>query len=185
MYLSPAQTAILSKLANCSPTLQRATIGATGLVLQTTIDATNPSVDESTRKYAAIRTAVKMIVTTTGGIIFREIGQKLIGQKLVDKKIMEVPAKLIKEAAALSAKERLIQAESFKSISYIKKALANKNVSAEILAKAKFANAVGMVTAVAVAVISVFIFDMPFVNKIMNFVLDKIYGKDRAPKSAH
>lgn len=176
VYLSPQMTSNLAKLASTSPTLQRLTIGATGLVMQTTIDATNPNVDESTRKYSAIRTAVKMVVTTVGGITFREIGQKLIGEQLVNKGILEVPKELVTRYAKLPAAERLREYCDFlnKDITKVKKA-----ISPEILAKAKFAGAVGWVCAVGVAILSVFIFDMPFVNKAMNFVLDKIFDKDK------
>lgn len=175
MYLNPNMTHNLAKLASTSPTMQRLSIGATGLILQTTIDATNPCVDEKTRKYSAIRTAVKMIVTTVGGISFRHIGQKLIGEALVNSGKIEVPKELIQKYSAMPAAVRLREYCSFKNLSLLKQ---KSPVSGEMLAKAKFAGAVGWVCAVGVAILSVFIFDMPFVNKLMNVVLDKVYGKD-------
>lgn len=176
MYLNPNMTHHLTKLASTSPMMQRLSIGATGLVLQTTIDATNPCVDEKTQKYSAIRTAVKMVVTTIGGVSFRHIGQKLIGEALVNKDIIKVPAELIEKYAKMPEAVRLREYCSFKNLSLLKQ---KAPVSAEMLAKAKFAGAVGWVCAVGVAILSVFIFDMPFVNKFMNIVLDKVYGKDK------
>lgn len=162
--------------------MQRLSIGATGLVLQTSIDATNPNVDESTRKYSAIRTAVKMVVTTLGGIFFRFLGQKTIGEPLVQKGILEVPKELIAKMAKLTPEVRIREFCDFKNIPLIK---APKEVSAEMLAKVKFAGAVGWVCAVGAAIVSVFIWDMPFVNKVMNMVLDRVYGKKKPENKGH
>lgn len=172
----------LAKMASLSPRNQRLSIGATGLVLQTAIDYKNPNVDESTQKYSAIRTAVKMVVTTLGGITFRQIGQKWVGEKMVEKGMLEIPKQLIEKFAKLSPEVRLREFCDFKNIALEK---APKIVSPEMLAKAKFAGAVGWVCAVGLAVVSVFIFDMPFVNKIMNMVLDRVYGKNKPEGKTH
>lgn len=133
--LSPYATKQVLKLADMSPSMQRLVIGATGIVSHTTIDALNPLVDEDTRKYAAVRSAVKMFICTASGVMTREIGQKL-GEYAVKTGKLIPPADMSKVA---------------------------------------FASSVGKIFAIIGAVVSIFIIDVPFINKLMNFVMKKIF----------
>lgn len=134
--VGPSVTRTIRNLSNMSPTTQRLIIGGTGLLSQTTIDAMNPFVDEDTRKYAAVRTAIRMVVCTTSGVLTREIGQKL-GEWAVKTGKLAAP----------------------------------KGVS-----NLAFASAVGRVFAVVGAIFSIFLIDVPFINSILNFAMDKIFG---------
>ncbi|EKE03685.1 MAG: hypothetical protein ACD_20C00168G0002 [uncultured bacterium] len=179
VYLNPKLTHQMSRFSSFSPRNQRLTIGATGLALQTLIDATNPNVDDETRKYSAVRTAVKMVITTLGGITFREIGQK-VGEHLVNAKKIAIPETLIETFKKKSPEVLRREYSEFRNIALSKVPTV---IAPEKLAGLKFAGAVGWITAVSAAVVSVFIWDMPFVNKAMNFVMDKLY-KDK-PDKAH
>ena len=137
--LGPAATKQILNMANMSPTTQRLIIGATGLISHTTIDALNPLVDPETRKYAAVRSAVKMFICTVSGVLTREVGQKL-GEYVVKHGKVKVP---------------------------------------EGLSKAAFASSVGKVFAIVGAVASIFLIDVPFINKLLNFVMDKFVKKDK------
>lgn len=139
--LGPGTTKRILDLANMSPTTQRLAIGLTGLVSHTTIDAFNPYVDKDTRKYAAVRSAVKMFICTASGVLTREIGQKL-GEYAVKTGKVTVP---------------------------------------EGLSKVAFASSVGKVFAIIGAVVSIFAIDVPFINKLMNFVMDKLFKKKEEP----
>lgn len=135
--LGPGITRTIRSLSNMSPTTQRLIIGGTGLVSQTTIDALNPFVDEETRKFAAVRTAIRMIVCTSSGVLTREVGQKL-GEWAVKTGKLAAP----------------------------------KGVS-----NLAFASAVGRVFAVVGAIFSIFLIDVPFINSILNFAMEKVFGK--------
>lgn len=115
--------------------MQRLAIGATGLISHTTIDAFNPYVDADTRKYAAVRSAVKMVICTLSGVLTREVGQKL-GEWAVKNGKVAVP---------------------------------------EGINKVVFANSVGKSFAIIGAVASIFLIDVPFINQILNFVMDKFF----------
>ena len=66
----------MTRYAKLTPAGQRLALGVTGLFMQTAIDYNNRNVDQKTRNFSAVRTAVKMVVTATGGVLFRELGQK-------------------------------------------------------------------------------------------------------------
>ena len=140
--LTPKATQQVLKLANLTPGTQRLIIGGTGLISHTTIDALNPFVDSETRKYSAVRSAVRMVVCTTSGYIARELGQKL-GKYLVD---------------------------------------TGKIAVAKGYSKAQFALSAGNHLAVAGAVLSIFLIDVPFINKILNYTMDKIFKKNKNPQ---
>lgn len=142
--LSPSSTQQILKMANMSPTTQRLIIGATGLVSHTTIDALNPLVDKETRKYAAVRSAVKMFICTASGVFTREVGQRL-GEWAVRAGKVQVP----------------------------------KGVS-----RIAFANSVGKVFAIGGAIASIFLIDVPFINKLMNFVMSKLFKAKPDEKQA-
>lgn len=136
LTLSPKMTQTAIKLAELSPAKQRLIIGATGLVGQTTIDALNPWVDEDTRKYAAVRTALRMIICTTSGVLSREVGQR-IGEWLVKTGKVQIP----------------------------------KGIS-----RAAFTPHVGSCLAIIGAVASIFLIDVPFINRALNFVMEKVFN---------
>jgi hypothetical protein len=137
--LGAGATNQILKMANMTPTTQRVIIGATGLLSHTTIDALNPYVDSETRKYAAVRSAVKMTICTISGVLTRAIGQKM-GEYAVKNAMVKVP---------------------------------------EGISKAVFANSVGKTFAIFGAVASIFIMDVPFINKILNVVMNKFFKKDK------
>ncbi|MEW5821045.1 MAG: hypothetical protein AB1782_12710 [Cyanobacteriota bacterium] len=139
--LGPSSTQTVLKLANMSPTMQRLIIGATGLISHTTIDALNPYVDKETRKYAAVRSAVKMFICTASGVLTREVGQKL-GEWAVKNGKVAVP---------------------------------------EGMSKIAFASSVGKVFAIVGAVASIFLIDVPFINKLLNLVMNKFINKKDKP----
>jgi hypothetical protein len=184
VMLTPGQTNIMTKFAKMTPTYQRLSIGATGLFMQTYIDYHNKNVDEETRKYSAVRTAVKMIVTTAGGVTFREIGQRF-GQWLVNTGKMPLSETILKECEILAKKSPTALKREYADIVGKSVDKLTKTPTAKDLATKIFANKVGMCTAVIVAAISVFIWDMPFVNKIMNFTLKKLYGDKATQNSSH
>ncbi|MGD9580198.1 MAG: hypothetical protein AB7V50_02395 [Vampirovibrionia bacterium] len=137
LRLGTSTTNGILHLANMSPTTQRLAIGVTGLLSHTTIDAFNPYVDKDTRKFAAVRSAVKMVICTASGVLTREIGQHL-GELAVKTGMVRVP---------------------------------------EGLTKAAFASSVGKVFAIIGAIVSIFAIDVPFINKLMNIVMDKLFPK--------
>lgn len=137
--LTPRATQQVLKLANMTPGTQRLIIGGTGLLSHTTIDALNPFVDSETRKYSAVRSAIRMIVCTTSGYLTRELGQKL-GKFLVDTGKIKV---------------------------------------AKGYSKAQFALSAGNHLAIVGALLSIFLIDVPFINKILNYAMDKIFDKDK------
>ena len=139
--LSPYMATQVLKLADMSPSAQKLVIGATGIVSHTAIDAINPFADDDTRKYAAVRSAVRILICTTSGLITREIGQKL-GEYAVKTGKLTTP---------------------------------------EGITKIAFASSVGKIFAIMGAVVSIFAIDVPFVNKLMNLVMKKIFP-DRVPQ---
>jgi hypothetical protein len=74
-----------------SSSSHRLLIGATGLALRPTIDYYNGDVDQKTRHYAAIKTAVKVAITVFNGVLTRFLAEKY-GQRLVEKGSIKVPA---------------------------------------------------------------------------------------------
>ncbi|MGD9580200.1 MAG: hypothetical protein AB7V50_02405, partial [Vampirovibrionia bacterium] len=134
--LTPRATEQVLKLANMTPGTQRLIIGGTGLISHTTIDALNPFVDSETRKYSAVRSAIRMIVCTTSGFFARDIGQKL-GKHLVE---------------------------------------TGKIAVANGYSKAQFALAAGNYLAVTGAILSILLIDVPFINKILNYTMSKIFN---------
>lgn len=166
----------IARYASLTPTGQRLSIGVTALLMQTTIDATNKNVDEKTRKHSAIRTAVKQVVSATSGIMFREIGQKLVGQKLVES------GKLIVPQYYLDAYKKFTpQALNREYADLIGKTVSQLKDPAtiEMVAKKAFAKNVGAVCAITGAIIGIFIMDVPFTNKILNVVMDKFVNKKK------
>lgn len=143
--INPAATQQIIKMANMSPTAQRLIIGATGLISHTTIDALNPYVDKETRKYAAVRSAVKMFICTVSGVLTRMVGQKL-GEYVVKTGKVQIPAGL---------------------------------------EKAAFASSVGKVFAIVGAVASIFLIDVPFINKLLNLVMNKFVKKGQKESVAN
>jgi hypothetical protein len=139
IQLGAGATKQIMSMANMTPTTQRLIIGATGLVSHTTIDALNPYVDSETRKYAAVRSAVKMIICTASGVFTRMVGQKL-GEWAVKTGKVTVP---------------------------------------EGISKGVFANSVGKSFAIFGAVASIFLIDVPFINKALNVVMNKFFKKDK------
>lgn len=133
--IGPGTTQQLIRLADISPTAQRLVIGATGLLSQTTIDALNPYVDAKTRKYSAVRTAVKMVICTASGLLTRVVGQKL-GEFMVNTGKIAVP---------------------------------------QGVPKAVFSSSIGKVFAILGATASIFLIDVPFINKILNVVMNKFF----------
>lgn len=140
--LSPGSTQQILKMANMSPTAQRLIIGATGLISHTTIDALNPLVDKETRKFAAVRSAVKMVICTASGVLTRQVGQRL-GEWAVKAGKVKVP---------------------------------------EGISKIAFANSVGKVFAICGAIASIFLIDVPFINKLMNIVMNKLFKTEPGAK---
>ncbi len=175
VQLSPFLTRQHLKLSSFTPTKQRASIGLFGLFSQTAIDANNKKVNKETRKHSAVRTAAKIIITTSGGIGARALGQRA-GEWLVKKDIIEIPQNYLKEwgAKPQNTLRQEISELTGKSINKIP-----KKVSIKDYAKTKYGIAIGAATAVVSAAISVFIWDMPFTNKIMNAVMKIIGNKNK------
>lgn len=144
VQLGAKATSQLIGLADVSPVAQRLVIGASGLLSQPFIDAMNPHVDPETRKYSAIRTAVKMVVCTASGILTRVVGQKL-GEMMVNGGKLKLP---------------------------------------DGITKPVFASSVGKVFAIVGAVASIFLIDVPFINKVLNIVMKTfVKAKDTSVKA--
>ena len=136
IHLSPSATKQFVRLSQITPTTQKLLIGATGLISHTTIDALNPYVSKETRKYSAVRSAVKMFIGTLSGIITRQLGQNL-GKWAVNAGKVKVPAGIT---------------------------------------KLEYASCVGKVFAIAGAISSIFIIDIPFINKALNLIMEKFFN---------
>jgi hypothetical protein len=71
-----------------SSSAHRLIIGGTGLCLRPTIDYYNGDVDKETRKYSAVKTAVKVAITVFNGVLTRVLAEKY-GMMLVRKGIVK------------------------------------------------------------------------------------------------
>ncbi len=165
-----------AKLANTQPSMQRLYIGATALVTQTALDYgkwTNPYADDNTRKNCATRTFAKMIVTTGSGVLARTAGEWL-GRNGLKKGLFKVPEgfeNVIEKAyeTTEAQKSQLI------SMGVKLEEIADKTPKQiqHTLTKKKYPAAIGAMAGVAMAVVSVFVADMLFIDPITNWMLDK------------
>lgn len=142
IQISPKVAKALMPLAEMKTWQQRLTIGAIAVFSHPLIDYYSPFIkDEETKKYAAIRSAIKVTIQATTGVLGRLLGQKL-GEVLVNSGKIAVPAGL------------------------------DKNM---------FPKAVGNILSIYCAFASIPLIEMPFINKLLTFVMDK-YVK---PKNAN
>ncbi|MFA5880509.1 MAG: hypothetical protein WC860_10155 [Candidatus Margulisiibacteriota bacterium] len=178
VQLSPQLTQKLFKLTSFNPTKQRLGIGAFALVSQTLVDANNKNVDEETRKYSAIRTAAKVIITTAGGITARALGQKF-GEWLINNDIVKIPENYIKE---WKEKPMEVLRQELSALKGTPLSQIPNKINPKDFAKIKYGMALGAACSVVAAAISVFAWDMPFTNKIMNLIMGK-YNKYKENKA--
>jgi len=178
VQLSPQLTQKLFKLTSFNPTKQRLGIGAFALVSQTLVDANNKNVDEETRKYSAIRTASKVVITTAGGVGARALGQKF-GEWLINNEIVKIPKNYIK---AWSEKPKDVLRQELSNLKGKPLSQIPEEIKLTYFAKTKYGMALGASCAVVAAAISVFAWDMPFTNKIMNLIMGK-YNKYKENKA--
>ncbi len=162
-----------AKLADTKPSMQRLYIGATALVTQTALDAGNPMVDKETRKNSATRTFAKMIVTTGSGVCARSIGE-WIGENGIKKGLFKVP-ECFKDIVKNTYSSTEAQKNELESLGMKIEEIQRKNSSQilESLTKKKYPRAIGAIAGVAMAVVSVFVADMLFIDPITNWMLDK------------
>lgn len=73
---NPRLSRVICQQAQMPSSVQRLYIGATGLLLRPTIDYYNWNVDPTTRKYSALKTAVKVVITVFNGILTRILAEK-------------------------------------------------------------------------------------------------------------
>lgn len=141
--LSEGMTNQVIKLAKMNLIFQRVFVGLTALATIPFIDYfINPGADEQTRKYASVRSAIKITICTLSGVLMRWGGGKL-GNYLV--KSNKVPFPIA---------EKITEKDFIKRVS----------------------NIFMMYGAIA----SVFLLDIPFINKILNMVIDKYFKKPDA-----
>ncbi len=165
-----------ANLANTKPSMQRLYIGATALVTQTALDYakwTNPFADDETRKNCATRTFAKMIVTTGSGVLARIAGEWL-GKNGIEKGLFKIP-KGFEEVIKATYKTTAAQKNELISLGMKLERIAGKNPKEilDTLTKKKYPTAIGAVAGVAMAVVSVFVADMLFIDPITNWMLDK------------
>ena len=175
VYFSPAVTQQISNFINFTPTHQRFTLGATGIVSQPALDYSNPWVDKDTRKYSAIKTAIKIFVGTITGVLSRYGGQKM-GEWLVNTGKMEVPQSILTKFKNMGPDTLRYEFAKVKNIP-IEKVPRDPNLYTTF-AKMRFGNAVGWVCAVLAAAVAVFALEIPFINKLLNRALKKFAPQD-------
>lgn len=91
-------TDLITRCGTMSSATQRLAIGLTGLALRPTIDYYNGQVDQETRKYSAIKTAVKVAITVFNGVLTRFAAEK-IGIAIAKRRIIEPLSKTMKPEA--------------------------------------------------------------------------------------
>ena len=138
---------ISSKLINSikgiedSALKERVVIALPALIGIPAIDYFNKSVDPETRKYSAIKSAIKIGIGTVNSLFARVVGQK-IGESLVKSgKIKPLTQAIAQDPEKI----------------------------------AKFTKSVGKTAAFVATIVSIVCMDIPFIDKALKVVMDKIF----------
>lgn len=86
--VGPKATESVMKLGEMSSSTHRLWIGATALMTRPAIDYFNGDVDKETRKYSAIKTAVKVAITVFNGVLTRLFAEA-IGLRLARRGVIK------------------------------------------------------------------------------------------------
>jgi len=120
----------------------------------TAIDALNWQVDKETRKYSAVKTFVQMSVGTFAGLLSRYAGQKF-GEFLANTDVIKPVSKELAE-----------------------------NIKTNPTLKKEFACSVGKTVAVATVLVSIVVFEVPFIERVLKMVMNKIYPENQDNKNS-
>ncbi|MBP3924204.1 hypothetical protein J6E39_03070 [bacterium] len=134
----------------------RLILGATALMSQPFIDASNKSVDEDTRKVSVARTIAKIVVGTTTGFLIRKGCIKLIKSS----------SKLENSVDKFGKKIKLDKFNTFFSPKGVK--------SDKTEAYSQYQNALGTIVALVVMMITNFAIDAPLTKLLTNKLVSKI-----------
>ncbi|EKE03567.1 MAG: hypothetical protein ACD_20C00183G0005 [uncultured bacterium] len=135
---------------------ERMVVAIPALIAFPVIDYFNKSVDEDTRKYSAVKSAIKVFIGTVDGLFARHVGQK-IGEKWAPK----LGEKLAKGEIKIPGTEKI--AEAFKE--------ATKNPEAIV----SFSKSLGKTMAFVATLTSIVVMDIPFIDKALDFTMKKLF----------
>ncbi len=154
------------KLTNMSSVGQRVIIGATAVTLQPLIDLRNKKVDKRTREISATRSIARAAGGTATGIVIRwgciklaeacSKAGKALDFKVTDKQVNKL-AKAGRQAVKSLAEATPAQVKGY-------------------------AGVMGTIIALGVMLFTNFLVDVPLVNGIQNFLVDKVFKLDKKPE---
>lgn len=186
---------ILESAQELTPTRHRAMDGLVGLGFQPAIDGTNPDIDEDTRKTSFIKTPVKLAIELIDGLTARILGQELGERLAINGKIQPFSDNLKKTVAKSLAEivpnERLSTTPNFikDCIAEAKRIIPGVKVKDSFVENVKqkvskvspetkkFITQSGAVVSTITTLASIFLLDVPFVNKALEMILSKMFPK--------
>ncbi len=154
------------KLVHMSSVGQRVVIGSTALVLQPLIDLKNKKVDKRTREISAVRSIARAAGGTATGIFIRYGCIKLAeacskAGKAFDFTITEKQTNKLAQAGKQAVKS-LAQASDAQIKGY--------------------AGVMGTAIALGVMLFTNFLVDVPIINSLQNFLVDKVFKIGKKPE---